>query len=150
MILGAALFYFLRKPLAKFLENRKASVTSELAEAKSLHEEAKEMLAKYQAKLDGLEGERTKLLEEYRALGMAESDKIIAEAEQRAKQMEREADQTITQEIAAAKAALEAEVVMLATEMAEEVMRKELSATQHKGFIDGFLTDLEQSQTSVN
>jgi F0F1-type ATP synthase membrane subunit b/b' len=74
---------------------------------------------------------------------MAESDKIIAEAEQRAKQMEREADQTITQEIAAVKAALEAEVVMLATEMAEEVMRKELSATQHKGLIDGFLTDLE-------
>ena len=150
VILIGLIVFFARKPFKAFLTKRKADVCAELDEARSLHEEAKSMLDEYRSKLDGLDAEKEQLLAEYRALGEAEKAKIIADAEHRAGQMAREAEQTIAQEIAAAKAALEAEVVSLASDLAEDAMRKNLTDKQHTSLIDGFLTDLERTQTTAN
>ncbi|MEL6179212.1 MAG: ATP synthase F0 subunit B [Myxococcota bacterium] len=147
-LLVGAVIYFARKPFQKFLADRKTRVTAELEEARKLHEEARSMLDDYQSKLDGLENERQELLNEYRALGEAERDRIIAEAEARAERIREEAELTVAQEIASAKAALEAEVLTLASDLAEKAMRKELTTTQHKALVDGFLNDLEEQASA--
>ena len=147
LLIGAAI-YFARKPFQKFLADRKTRVTAELEEARKLHEEARAMLDTYQAKLSGLADERDELIAEYRSLGEAERDRIIAEAEARARRIRDEAELTVTQEIASAKAALEAEVLTLASELAEKAMRKELTASQHTALVDGFLSDLDEQASA--
>jgi len=137
-------YYFGRRPFAKFLADRKENVTRELDEAHKLHEEAHNALAGYRGKLDALDTERDAILAEYRQMGEKERDRIIDEARTQADKIARDARLTIDSEVNRAKAALETEVVNLASSMAETALREKLDRNKQKALVDTYLVDLEQ------
>lgn len=140
----ALVIYFARKPMQTMLAERKAQVTSELEEARRLHEEAREMLASYESRLSGLETEKAAILQEYRELGQAEKERIVAEAKRQAEKLTKDAELTVQSEIQRARHALEAEVVQLATDLAEEKLRQKLDAGAQARLFDAYLADMER------
>jgi F-type H+-transporting ATPase subunit b len=145
-ILIGLLVAFARKPLNKFLADRKAKVTSDLEEAARLREEASALLAKYETQVSGLDAERDKILADYRRMGETERDRIIAAANKEADRIARDTETAMTQEITRAKVALEAEVVELAGQIAERTLREQLDARGHAKLVDSYLAGLDAEQ----
>jgi F-type H+-transporting ATPase subunit b len=85
--LVAIVIYFARTPMRRFLKDRKSQVTSELEEARRLHEEAKALLAGYESQIANLDEERKAILSEYKEIGEAERDRIIAAAKRQAEKI---------------------------------------------------------------
>jgi F-type H+-transporting ATPase subunit b len=145
-LLFVILFIFVRKPLRAFLTDRKSKVTAELEEAARLREEAAALLAEYEEKFSGLDAERDQLLADYRQMGEAERERIIQGAHEEAARIGRDAEATMAQEVDRAKAALEAEIIQVAVEIAEQTLRERLDAPTQARLVDGFLTGLASDQ----
>ncbi len=143
LLLGVAI-YFVRAPLNRFLKDRKEQITADLEAAKKLHEEARAMLDKYGEQLSGLEAEKEQVLREYRELGESERDRIIEAAQNQADKITADAQRTVDNELTRAKVALEAEVMELATQMAEDMIKERMNANSQTKLIDGYLGELER------
>lgn len=139
----AVAIHFGRKPVSRFLKERKAKVTAELEAARKLHEEARALVAQYESQIKGLDAEKAAILTEYREIGEAERDKIIAAARRQSEKLAKDAERTVESEIARAKSALEAEVVRLASEMAEKAICEKLDAGRQSKLIDDYINNLE-------
>ena len=97
--------YFARGPVSKMLVERKAQVTAELEEARRLHEEARALLSQYEGRLARLDEEKSQILSDYRQLGEAERDRIVAEAKRQAEKIGKDAELTVQGEVRRARAA---------------------------------------------
>jgi F-type H+-transporting ATPase subunit b len=126
------------------LVERKAQVTAELEEARRLHEEARALLSQYEGRLARLDAEKSQILSDYRQLGEAERDRIITEAKRQAEKIGKDAELTVQGEVRRARAALEREVVELASGMAEERLRQRLDAREQGALFDAYLTEIER------
>lgn len=132
-----------RKPLGAFLTSRKAKITHDLEEASRLREEAANLLAQYEDQISGLSTEREQLIADYRAMGEAERDRIIAAANREADRLAKETESAMEREITRARAALENEVVELAAQIAERTLREKLDARGQAKLVDSYVAGLE-------
>jgi F-type H+-transporting ATPase subunit b len=147
-ILNLIIFVFLivkfgGSSIQDFFKNRRENLISDLKEAKRLREEAEARLEEYSAKLDALEDERKKLLDEYHEQGEREKKRIIEEAKEQVERMRRDAEVTIAQETKKAIAELETQAVDLAVEMAEDLAKKRLDGDQRDKLVDNYVGELE-------
>ena len=130
------------------LQNRSASISREIAEASRLHEEAQGLLEECKTRFSGLEEQRTSLLEEYRRLGEAERDRLVAEGESEAQRIRSEAEQVAKNEISRARTKLEAEVVDRAIEVAGDAIQAKLTDDDHHRLTTEYFASLESSLRS--
>ena len=147
-IANLAIFLFLvvkfgGPKIQEFFKNRREDLIDDLEEARRLREEAEAKLEEYATKLDALEDERKKLLEEYHEQGEREEKRIIEEAKEQVERMRRDAEITIAQETKKAIAELEQQAVNLAVEMAEEIARKKLDASKRDQLVENYVDELE-------
>ena len=127
------------------LKGRTQQVTQDIDEAAKLHAEAQAMLDEYGALLAGFEARSTELLEDYRAIGQAERDRLIEEARVEAERIRAEASRLADNEVARARERLEAEIVDLAVAKAEGMIRDQLSDDDHHRLITEYFGQLETS-----
>ena len=118
-------------------------MSREIDEAAALHAEAKAMLATYNEKLAGFEAERLSLMDDYRKMGEAERDRIVEAAQSEAARLKAEAQRVADNELARAKSKLEAEIVDRAVAQAEDAIRKQLTADDHRKLVADYFTQLE-------
>jgi ribonucleoside-diphosphate reductase alpha chain len=111
LILAGILYWFARKPIKAFLEERSRLVAHEILEARKLREAAAARLAEYETRLAALEAERTRILESFVEDGERERDRIIRDAEVATQKMVADAERRITQEARRLEQALEHEAV---------------------------------------
>ena len=142
-ILIGIIVYFGRKPVGAFLSARKAKVTHDLEEAARLRAEAQELLTRYQGQIASLDTEREALMADYRAMGESERDRIIAAANREADRIAKETENSMEREVTRAKAALEAEVIELAAQIAERALREKLDTRGHAKLVDSYVAGLE-------
>lgn len=126
-----------------FFKNRREELINDLEEARRLREEAEARLEEYSAKLDALEDERKKLLDEYHEQGEREKKRIIEEAKEQVERMRRDAEITIAQETKKAIAELEAQAVDLAVDMAEDLAKEKLDSAKRDQLVDDYVGELE-------
>ncbi|MGM0558573.1 MAG: F0F1 ATP synthase subunit B [Myxococcota bacterium] len=126
-----------------FFKNRREELIDDLEEARRLREEAEARLEEYSTKLDALEDERKKLLDEYHEQGEREKKRIIEEAKEQVERMHRDAQVTIAQETKKAIAELETQAVDLAVEMAEDLAKKRLDSGQRDKLVANYVGELE-------
>ena len=81
-----------------------------------------------------------------RAQGLAEKEKIIENAKIAAERMKDDAQSRIEQETKKAKSQLRAEAVELSIQMAEEILKKNVSKKDHKNIVEDYLKSIS-SQT---
>ncbi len=138
-ILAVGLFFIVKKPVAQFFSSRVKSIEEEINELELKKADAEKKLAEYQAKFKNLDQESKQIVEDYIKQGEEAKTRIIAEAEAQAEKLEDMAKRNIEQEFKSAKATLKQEIVELAMEKAEEVIKTSISSDDQDKLVDEYL-----------
>jgi F-type H+-transporting ATPase subunit b len=134
------LFVILKKVgIKQFFVSRSEAIKRKLDELKNAKEEAEKKYRTLEQKLEEWETKRKNLIEQFKAEGLAEKERIIAEAEKRAKQILDQAEATIQQEMKGASERLKAEVVALATQRAEAIIARRITESDQDKLVDDFI-----------
>lgn len=141
-IFAAIIYKFAGSGITGFFKNRRETLVHDLEEARKLREEADARLEEFTTRLDALEDERKRLLEEYHEQGEREKKRIIADAKRQVEKMRADAEVTIDQEVKKAIANLERQVVDLAVGMTEKMALEKLDAGKQKSLVDSYVSEL--------
>ncbi len=144
LVLG---YMALTRSINPSLQARRASVESEIAESKRLHDEAHALHAEMTAKLASLDAEIATLKTQFTAAGEAERDRIVAEAHARVERMRADGLATIDQELKNLREDLRREAITAATTAAEATVRTSIGAEDQRRLADEYLAGLEASGT---
>jgi F-type H+-transporting ATPase subunit b len=135
LLLLAALYKLMYRPLLQALEGRSAAIQQQLAEAQAAREEAQRELGAMEERIRTAQAEALALRE--RALREATElrERLSAEARREATRLVEAAQAQVGQEVRRARAELRAEVGTLATQIAERLVRKSLNDEDHQRLV---------------
>ncbi len=137
------LVYFGARPLKEHLQTRADTVEKAIAEATKAKEAALARAREAEAKLAALDGEVKKMKADFEAQGKAEADRIEAAAADMAKKIAKDTEDMVTAEMERAREALRAEAAKLALQMAEDRIKKMLTAADDARLRGGLVKDLQ-------
>jgi len=139
-LLVIILFVVIRKTAVKnFFSNRREEIRQKFDDLKAERDEAQKRSQALEQKLKAFETEQQKILEQFKAEGIAEKEKIIAQAQERAGHILVQADLTIQREVQAAKDRLKQEVVDLAAQRALDIVTQEIKQKDQDQLVDEFI-----------
>ena len=142
-LLVIILVVVLRKvPIKEYFASRIEGIKKEQEDLKTQRVAAERKARDLETKLKAFEGERKEILAQYRADGLAEKERILTEARDRAKQILEQAEVTIRYEIQTAKEKLKEEVVALAAQRAEEIIEREMTDRDQDRLVNEFIERL--------
>jgi len=127
------------KPIASGLAGRQKKIKDDIEDLESRRDEAEKTYRAFEAKLAGMEKEIDTIVEKAVAQAEIEKQKILEKAEQSAEDMKRQAEMTINNEIMVARRTLKNDIADQATAMAEELIRKNLTADDQVKIIEDYL-----------
>lgn len=133
------LAYFVTKPIRNGLKNRTAEIEKTLADAQAAKEAAEAKHREYSEKLAKATEEISEITAAIRREGELERDKIIAAAKDLAVKIEQEAENKASGVVAKARVELREEAASLAVELAEEMLKKQVSADDQKRLVDEYM-----------
>jgi len=133
------LAYFVTKPIRNGLKSRTAMIEKTLADAKSAQEAAEAKHLEYSEKLAKATEEIAGIAASIRREGELERDKIIAAAKEMASKIEQEAENKASGVVAKARVELREEASRLAVELAEDMLKKQISADDQKRLVDEYM-----------
>jgi F-type H+-transporting ATPase subunit b len=144
LLLGV-LVWFGRAPVRQFFTDRRHRVREDLESAARLLAEAEARLAEWQGKLARVDAEIGEARETSRRLAEAERDRILAEARASAERIRRDATTAVDQELRRARRALRAEASDLALELAERILREQLTGADRERLVAEFVERIERA-----
>ena len=143
-VLLIMLFTWLFKDkLGAFLKERKAAVERELNEAARLKAEAEAKHKEYSERLAKLDQELAQIKSEMVAAGVKERDRIVAEAEQKAARMRREAEFMVEQTVKQLRTDIAREAADAAIEAAEQLLTKATTSFDQQRLAQEYLASLQ-------
>ena len=138
-LMAGLLAYFVTKPIRKGLKGRTAEIEKTLADAEAAKAAAEAKHKEYSEKLAKATEEIAGITEAIRREGEVERDKIIAAAKDMADKIEREADNKAAGVVAKARIELREEASRLAVELAEDMLKKQVSADDQKRLVEEYM-----------
>ena len=142
-VLALGCFFIARKPVGQFFSSRTKGIEEELTELERKKADAEKKLAEYEARFRNLEQESEKIVEDYIKQGEDAKTRILAEAEAQAEKLEDMSKRNIEQEFKAAKEVLKQEVVDLAMEQAQALVKKSITTQDQNRLVDDYLKKVE-------
>ena len=146
LLLGV-IFYFARKPIQKFFADRRDAIRGELDEAAQLLEQAESRYAEWQRKLIALDDELETIRATSRQRAEEERESILADARDGAERIQRDASAAVEQELRRAQAQLRREASDLAVELAEKILKEEVSDGDRDRLMDEFISRVERASS---
>jgi len=143
VILIGLFVYLFRDSLNKYLKDRKATIERELNEAARLKAEAEAKHKEYSERLAKLDQELEQIKKDMIATGVKERDRIVAEAEQKAARMRREAEFMVEQQLKTLRADLTREAAETAIAAAEQLLTKATTSFDQQRLAQEYLTSLQ-------
>jgi len=145
-IVGFLIFLFLiRKfawgPVLQTLEDRRAKIAGDLADADRKKAEAAELRGKLEAELRNIDQQARVKIQEAAAEGQKLAAEIKADAQAEARARLERADAEIVSERAKAQKALLEDMARLAVGGAERILRKKLDETEQRRLIGEFIAE---------
>jgi len=138
-VLAVALFFLLRKPVAKALNARIEGIKEQLSELEAKKQKALEELADYNAKLANLEGESERIIAQYEKQGIEAKARILKEAEAAAVKLEEQAKRNIEHEFKQARQSLQKEILEKALVKAEDLLKAKITDQDQERLVDEYL-----------
>jgi F-type H+-transporting ATPase subunit b len=148
LVLLGIYYKYGKGPISEGLKSRRATVAREIEEAKRMQQEAEARAAKYQEKLSHLEAELAETRESLQAAGEGERDRLVREAEEKARRMEKDAAFLVEQELKTLRADLTREAVEIAVAAAEELLRKRITSSDQERLAEDYLAQLAAKRPS--
>jgi F-type H+-transporting ATPase subunit b len=133
------LAYFVTKPIRKGLKSRSEEIEKTLADAQAAKEAAEAKHREYSEKLAKATEEIAVITESIRREGELEREKILTAAKELAVKIEQEADSKAHSVVAKARIELREEAASLAVELAEDMLKKQVSADDQKRLVDEYM-----------
>ena len=138
-IMAGILIFFAAKPVKNALKGRTESIAKNLEEAQKAREEAEAKFAEYDEKLNKAEAEIEQIAADLKKEGELERDKIIAAAKEQAEKIKQEAEKSAAFEIARARTELQKEAARLAIDLAEELLKKNMTDKDQSNMVDDYM-----------
>jgi len=139
VLMVGLLAYFVTKPIRNGLKGRKEEIEKTLADAEAAREAAEAKHKEYSEKLAKATEEIAGITESIRREGELERDKIISAATEMAAKIEKEAENKAAGVVAKARAELREEAASLAVELAEDLLKKQVSADDQKRLVEEYM-----------
>ena len=133
------LAYFVTKPIRKGLKARSEEIEKTLADAQTAKEAAETKHREYSEKLAKATEEIDTITASIRREGELEREKILAAANDLAVKIEQEAENKASSVVAKARIELREEAANLAVELAEDLLKKQVSADDQKRLVDEYM-----------
>jgi F-type H+-transporting ATPase subunit b len=135
----------IRKTTIKdFFANRKEEIRQKLESLKKDREAAESRCSELEKKLREFEIQKKEILDQFRADGAAEKEKIIKEARERSAQILSQANLTIEREIQAARDRLLQQMVEVAAAKAEDIIAKQINDSDQDHLVSEFIERVER------
>ena len=139
-LLVIILFIVIKKtPVKSFLNARSEEIRQKLEDLEREKEEAENRYHDLEKQLKDFEEKRNSIIDQFRKEGIAEKEKIIADARQRVKQIIDQSESSIQQEILAARKKLKQDVVELAAQKAQEIIAEEMNENDQDSLVGEFI-----------
>ena len=144
-LLVIILFVVIRKSGIKdFFSARREEISKKFEDLKEERDAAEGRYRELEEELKSFETKKKEIIQQFEAEGIAEKERIIAEAEERAKQILEQAGLTIQREIQAAKDRLTAEMVGAAAQRAQRIIEKEIKDSDQDQMVNEFIERVEK------
>jgi F-type H+-transporting ATPase subunit b len=139
VILVWFLYWVAAKKIKEFFFDRRQNIKTNVEETIAEKEETEKKFNEYSAKLDKATEEINNIFEMIKAQGLVEKEKIIEDAKIAAEKMKEDAQARMEQELKAARNRLRAEAAQLSVEMAEELLKKNITPEHHDYMVKDYL-----------
>jgi F-type H+-transporting ATPase subunit b len=139
LILAGVLYWLLAKKVKVFLTGRREGIRTALADAVTAREKAENKFREYAAKLDKATGEIDEITRMIQTQGLTEKERIIEDARKAAEKMKEDTLARMEQEFNKASRELRIEAVRLSTQMAGELLRKNIQADDHEVMVKDYI-----------
>jgi F-type H+-transporting ATPase subunit b len=149
VLLLGVLIYFARKPIRAYFGQRRGQIHESLEGSARLLAEADARMNEWQAKLERLDAETGEIAANARRQAERERERILADARAATERIRRDGQAAVDQEVRRARAALREEASDLAIELAERMLRQEVTAADRERLVDEFVARIEQSAGSA-
>lgn len=137
--------HFAKKPIQRALKARAESVAQEIQAASALHADAAAVLDEYEQKMAGLDTELAELKARYAREGELERERIVAQAQEDAQRILRDAERQAESESRRIRAKLEGEIIDRAIAAATEAIRTKLTPADQRRLTADYLARLEEA-----
>lgn len=114
------------------IEKRLEALKKEKEEAEKKYRDLEKQILEFEKSRQGI-------LDQFRAEGLAEKQRIIAEAEKRVTQILEQAQATMVREVESAKERLKQELLGLAAQKAEEILERQMTEKDQDRLVDEFI-----------
>jgi F-type H+-transporting ATPase subunit b len=139
-LLVIILYVVLKKVgIKQLFVSRSEEIRKKLEELKRGKEEAEKKHHELEMRLQELDKKRNDIIEQFKAEGFAEKERILKDAQSRVNQILEQAEATIQQEIQAARERLKGEVLGLAARQAEEIISREMTEKDQNMLVNDFI-----------
>lgn len=139
VVLVGFLYWFLAKKIKEFFIERRQTIKTTIDEKIAEKEETEKKFKEYSAKLDKATEEISNIFELIKSQGTVEKEKIIEDAKKAAEKMKEDAQTRMEQEFNSARNQLRAEAAKLSVELAEELVKKNITQEHHEHMVKDYL-----------
>ena len=138
-ILVGFLYWATAKQIKAFFAGRRENIKTALAQAIAEKEEAQRKFKDYSERLDKATAEINNITETIKAQGLVEKERIIEDAKKAAEKIKEDAQVRMEQEFKVAVSQLRLEAVQLSVQMAEEILKKNITPEHHEYMVKDYL-----------
>jgi F-type H+-transporting ATPase subunit b len=139
IVLVGFLYWMLAAKVKDFFAGRRVEIKESLEKSAEQKADAEKKYREYSEKLDKASAEIDGIFEMIKAQGVTEKQKIIEDAEKAAQKIKEDAQTRIEQELKKASDELRAQAVALSVQMAEEILKRNITAKDHEAMVKEYM-----------
>ena len=133
---------FLWKPVKKVMDERKAMVDKQFADAAAAEAKAEADKTAWAEKLAGADDEAKSRIADADETARRHGDRIVADAKDKAQGILRQAEAEAELERQKAVATIKEEIASVSAELAEKLLEREVNTKDHAALIESFLNEV--------
>ncbi|MDN6640403.1 MAG: F0F1 ATP synthase subunit B [Tetragenococcus sp.] len=142
VLLLALLKKFAWNAIADMMNKREKKIANDLDSAQQSREQAKELEKSRQEQLSASKSEASDIIKNAKSSGETNRQQMISDAQEEVSQMKENAQEDITAQRQAALSSVKGEVGDLSVEIAEKIIKQELSTEAHEALINQTIESL--------
>ncbi len=146
LIIFLILKKFLFKPVTKMMDQRKAMVDKQFADAEDAQAKAEADKALWSEKLAAADHEAAARIQEADETARRHSDRLVADAKDKAAGIIRQAEAEAVLERKKAAAGIKQEIAAVGTALAEKMLEREMNPADHEKMIESFLDEMGDAE----
>ncbi|NOZ21716.1 MAG: F0F1 ATP synthase subunit B, partial [Planctomycetes bacterium] len=142
-ILVVAMYGWFWQPLLTFLDQRRATIRSDIETAQGEKEKAQEARSQAETYLRDTRSERRKIIDAAQEQAQTEREELLDAARKETEGMIARAKKEIEAHVAAGKTELRKELTQLSVELAEKIIEREIREDDHAELVRQFIAEIE-------